>query len=80
MPISKKTTAAKHGKVVVSVSVLGVAQTIPKLYCEKYGIILLKNQHRCLISEKINAAKREKRLILASVPGVDADNTRALLQ
>ena len=48
LPISKKTTAAKHGKVVVSVSVLGVAQTIPKLYCEKYGIILLKNQHTLL--------------------------------
>ena len=39
MPISKKITAAKHGKVVDSVSVLRVALTTPEVYCEQYGII-----------------------------------------
>ena len=46
--ILKKTIAAKREKRHILTSVLGVAQTTPKLYCEKYGIILLKNQHTLL--------------------------------
>ena len=35
LPISKKITAAKRGKVVISVSVLRVARTTPEVYCNR---------------------------------------------
>ena len=63
-----------------SVSVLGVARTTPKLYCEQIRYYLIEKSAPLLDFREDGRGETQKLTDSVSVPGVARDNTQALLQ